>query len=253
MTKRKNVLVTGANKGIGLETARRLAALGFKVWLGARDSRRGEAAAETLRGDGFDVERLELDVTSDESVAAAARTLAERTSSLDVLVNNAGVATGYVDALGPDGRYERPPSRETIADIKAIYDVNVFGPVRVTQAFLPLLLAAPGARIVMLSSYLGSIARAVGTGVGESQSPNVMGYGSSKTALNAITVAFARELAPRGIMVNAAAPGYTATDLNGHKGHRTVQQAAEIVVRLATLDAGGPTGGYFDENGSLPW
>ncbi|WFP78409.1 SDR family oxidoreductase [Mesorhizobium sp. WSM4906] len=253
MTKRKNALVTGANKGIGLETARRLAALGFKVWLGARDSKRGEAAAEALRSEGFDVEPLELDVTSDESVAAAVRTFAARTSSLDVLVNNAGVATGYVDALGPDGRYERPPSQEPLADMKAIYDVNVFGPIRVTQAFLPLLLAAPAARIVMLSSYLGSIARAVGAGVGESQSPNVMGYGSSKTALNAITVAFARELAPSGIMVNAAAPGYTATDLNGHKGHRTVQQAAEIVVRLATLDAGGPTGGYFDESGPLPW
>ncbi|MDX8511879.1 SDR family oxidoreductase [Mesorhizobium captivum] len=249
MTTRKNALVTGANKGIGLETARRLAALGFKVWLGARDAERGQAAAEALRGEGFDVEWLELDVTSDESVAAAAKTVAAQTAGLDVLVNNAGVAPGYVDALGPDGRYERPPSREDVANMKATYDVNVFGPVRVTQAFLPLLLASPAARIVMLSSYLGSIARAAG----ESQSPNVMGYGSSKTALNAITVAFARELSPRGIMVNAAAPGYTATDLNGHKGHRTVQQAAEIVMRLATLDAGGPTGGYFDENGPLPW
>ncbi|RWB23429.1 MAG: SDR family oxidoreductase [Mesorhizobium sp.] len=253
MTTRKSALVTGANKGIGLETARRLGALGFKVWLGARDAKRGQAAAEALRGEGFDVERLELDVTSDESVAAAAKTVAAQAPGLDVLVNNAGVAPGYVDALGPDGRYERPPSWEGVADMKATYDVNVFGPVRVTQAFLPLLLASPAARIVMLSSYLGSIARAVGAGLGESQSPNVMGYGSSKTALNAITVAFARELAPRGIMVNAAAPGYTATDLNGHKGHRTVQQAAEIVMRLATLDAGGPTGGYFDENGPLPW
>ncbi|TIT71876.1 MAG: SDR family NAD(P)-dependent oxidoreductase, partial [Mesorhizobium sp.] len=111
-------------------------------------------------------------------------------------------------------------SQEDIADIKATYDVNVFGPVRVTQAFLPLLLASSGARVVMVSSNLGSLARAAGN----SQSPNVMGYGSSKTALNAITVAFARELAPMGITVNAAAPGYTATDLNGHKGHRTVQQ-----------------------------
>ncbi|RWM30708.1 SDR family oxidoreductase [Mesorhizobium sp.] len=249
MTTRKNALVTGANKGIGLETARRLAAIGFKVWLGARDSKRGTAAAEALRGEGFDAEWLELDVTSDESVAAASKTVAARTPSLDVLVNNAGIAPGYVGALGPDGRYERPPSREDVVDMKATYDVNVFGPVRVTQAFLPLLLASSGARVVMLSSYLGSIARAAG----ESQSPIVMGYGSSKTALNAVTVAFARELAPSGIMVNAAAPGYTATDLNGHKGHRTVQQATEIIVRLATLDAGGPTGGYFDENGPLPW
>ncbi|TGP23762.1 MULTISPECIES: SDR family NAD(P)-dependent oxidoreductase [unclassified Mesorhizobium] len=249
MTTQRNALVTGANKGIGLETARRLAALGFKVWLGARDAERGAAAAEALRGEGFDVEWLELDVASDESVAAATKTLAARAPGLDVLVNNAGIAPGYVEALGPDGSYERPPSQEDIADIKATYDVNVFGPVRVTQAFLPLLLASSGARVVMVSSNLGSLARAAGN----SQSPNVMGYGSSKTALNAITVAFARELAPMGITVNAAAPGYTATDLNGHKGHRTVQQAAEIVVRLATLDAGGPTGGYFDENGPLPW
>ncbi|AZO73971.1 MAG: SDR family NAD(P)-dependent oxidoreductase [Mesorhizobium sp.] len=249
MTTQRNALVTGANKGIGLETARRLAALGFKVWLGARDAERGAAAAEALRGEGFDVEWLELDVASDESVAAATKALAARAPGLDVLVNNAGIAPGYVEALGPDGSYERPPSQEDIADIKATYDVNVFGPVRVTQAFLPLLLASSGARVVMVSSNLGSLARAAGN----SQSPNVMGYGSSKTALNAITVAFARELAPMGITVNAAAPGYTATDLNGHKGHRTVQQAADIVVRLATLDAGGPTGGYFDENGPLPW
>ena len=249
MTTQKNALVTGANKGIGLEAARRLAVIGFKVWLGARDAQRGETAAQALRDEGLDVEWLELDVAGDDSVAAAAKTLAARAPGLDVLINNAGIAPGYVDALGPDGRYERPPSRENVADMKATYDVNVFGPVRVTQAFLPLLLASPAARIVMVSSYLGSMARAAGN----SQSPNVMGYGSSKTALNAVTVAFARELAPRGILVNAAAPGYTATDLNAHRGGRTVQQAAGIVVRLATLDTGGPTGGYFDENGPLPW
>ncbi|TPM06101.1 MULTISPECIES: SDR family oxidoreductase [unclassified Mesorhizobium] len=252
MTTSKRALVTGANKGIGLETARRLAATGFKVWLGARDAERGAEAAQALRNEGLDVEWLELDVVDDESAAVAARTVAARATSLDVLVNNAGIAPGYVDALGPDERYELPPSRENIADIKATYDVNVFGPIRVTQAFLPLLLASPAGRIVMVSSYIGSIARAQDA-TGENQSPNIMGYGSSKTALNAITVAFARELAPRGIKVNAAAPGYTATDLNGHRGGRTVQQAAEIIVRLATLDADGPTAGYFDENGPLRW
>ncbi|MBW8908907.1 MAG: SDR family oxidoreductase [Mesorhizobium sp.] len=249
MTTQKNALVTGANKGIGLETARRLATMGYKVWLGARDAKRGEAAAQALRNDGLDVEWLEVDVASDNSVAAAAKALAARTSSLDVLVNNAGIAPGYVDALGADGRYERPPSREDVADMRATYDVNVFGPVRVTQALLPLLMAAPAARIVMVSSHLGSMARAAGN----SQSPNVMGYGSSKTALNAITVAFARELSQHGIMVNAAAPGYTATDLNAHKGGRTVQQAAGVIVHLATLEACSPTGGYFDENGPLAW
>ncbi|WP_027165166.1 SDR family oxidoreductase [Mesorhizobium sp. WSM3224] len=249
MATQKNALVTGANKGIGLETARRLAAMGYKVWLGARDPERGETAAQALRDEGLDVEWLALDVASDDSAAGAAKAVAARVPGLDVLVNNAGIAPGYVDALGPDGRYERPPSREDVADMKATFDVNLFGPVRVTQAFLPLLLASSAARIVMVSSYLGSLARAAGN----SQSPNVMGYGSSKTALNAIMLAFARELAPRGVMVNAAAPGYTATDLNAHRGGRTVQQAAEVIVRLATLEPGGPTGGYFDENGQLPW
>lgn len=190
MTTRKNALVTGANKGIGFETARRLAALDYKVWLGARDAERGETAAQALRGEGLDVEWLALDVASDDGVAAAAKAVAAQTPSLDVLVNNAGIAPGYVDALGADGRYERPPSREDVADMKATYDVNVFGPVRVTQAFLPLLAASPASRIVMVSSYLGSLARASGN----SQSPNVMGYGSSKTALNAVTLAFAGNL-----------------------------------------------------------
>jgi NAD(P)-dependent dehydrogenase (short-subunit alcohol dehydrogenase family) len=128
----------------------------------------------------------------------------------------------------------------------------VFGPIRVTQAFLPLLLAAPAARIVMVSSSTGSIGRALDSGT-PNHAVNLLGYGSSKTALNAITVAFARELGPSGIKINAAAPGYTATDLNGFKGHRTVQQAAEIVIHLATLDADGPNAGYFNDDGPLPW
>jgi NAD(P)-dependent dehydrogenase (short-subunit alcohol dehydrogenase family) len=252
MTTSKSAVVTGANKGIGHEVARRLAAAGFKVWLGARDAGRGAAAAQALRAEGLDVDWLPIDVTKDESVAAAAKAVAAVGPCLDALVNNAGVAVRYLESLGPDGRYDLPPSRERIADIQAIYDVNVFGPIRVTQAFLPLLLAAPAARIVMVSSYLGSIGRALDP-ASAAYSLNIMGYGSSKTALNAITVAFAKELAPQGVKVNAAAPGYTATDLNGHRGRRTAPQAAEIVVRLATLAADGPTAGYFDDDGALPW
>jgi NAD(P)-dependent dehydrogenase (short-subunit alcohol dehydrogenase family) len=244
--------VTGANKGIGLEVARRLAAAGYKVWLGARDAQRGTAAADALRGEGLDVDWLEIDVTSDDSVAVAARTVAARAPCLDVLVNNAGIAPGYVESFGPDGRYERPPSEEHVADIQATYGVNVIGPIRVTQAFLPLLAAAPAARIVMVSSSTGSIGRALDPTTANA-AVNLLGYGSSKTALNAVTVAFARELAPQGIKVNAAAPGYTATDLNGFKGHRTVQQAAEIIIHLATLGADGPTAGYFNDDGPLPW
>jgi NAD(P)-dependent dehydrogenase (short-subunit alcohol dehydrogenase family) len=238
----KSALVTGANKGIGREVARRLAIAGFRVWLGARDPERGVAAAEALTAEGLDVRWLEIDVTQDESVGAAVKAVGAAGSSLDVLVNNAGIAI----------RYDLPPSQQHIVDIQATYDVNVFGPIRVTQVFLPLLLAAPAARIVMVSSYSGSIGRALDP-TSQSYPVNMLGYGSSKTALNAITVAFAKELAPQGVKVNAAAPGYTATDLNGHRGRRTVQQAAEIIMRLATLDADGPTAGYFDEDGPLPW
>lgn len=242
MTTSRTALVTGANKGIGREVARRLAVSGFKVWLGARDAERGAAAAQALRAEGLDVDWLAIDVTREESAARAAETVRAAGTCLDVLVNNAGIAI----------RYDLPPSQQHVADISDTYDVNVFGPVRVTQAFLPLLLAAPAACVVMVSSYAASLGRALDPD-SASYSLNMMGYGSSKTALNAITVAFAKELAPQGIKVNAAAPGYTATDLNNHKGHRTVQQAAEIILRLATLDADGPTAGYFDENGPLPW
>lgn len=242
MTATKSALVTGANKGIGREVARRLATAGYKVWLGARDAERGVRAEKELQAEGLAVQWLELDVASDASVAAAVSTVGRQSSCLDVLVNNAGVAVNY----------ERPPSEQTLPDIKATYEVNVFGPIRVTQAFLPLLLAAPAARIVMVSSHSGSIARALDPAT-PGYAVNMVGYASSKAALNAITVCFAKELASRAVRVNAAAPGYTATDLNGHKGFRTVQQAAEVIVRLATLGADGPTGGYFDDNGPVPW
>jgi NAD(P)-dependent dehydrogenase (short-subunit alcohol dehydrogenase family) len=242
MTAPKTALVTGANKGIGYEVARRLASDGFKVWIGARDADRGAHAAKTLAAEGLDVRWLELDVTSDASVATAAKTIESAVSCLDVLVNNAGIAI----------RYDLPPSEQQIADIQATYEVNVFGPIRVTQAFLPLILAAPAARIVMVSSYAASLRRAM-DGASPSYSLNMMSYGSSKSALNAITVAFAKELLSKGIKVNSAAPGYTATDLNAHKGTRTVRQAAGIILRLATLGVDGPTGGYFDDDGPVPW
>jgi len=238
----KSAVVTGANKGIGREVARRLATDGFKVWLGARDAVRGTRAAQELQAEGLDVRWLEIDVTRDESVAAAVRTVGNESARLDVLVNNAGVAINY----------DLPPSEQAVADIKATYEVNVFGPIRVTQAFLPLLLAAVAPRIVMVSSYSGSIGRTLDPAT-PSYSVNMLGYGSSKAALNAITVSFAKELATQGVRVNAAAPGYTATDLNRHKGRRTVQQAAGIIVRLAELDADGPTAGFFDDDGRVPW
>jgi NAD(P)-dependent dehydrogenase (short-subunit alcohol dehydrogenase family) len=130
MTTSKSALVTGANKGIGREIARRLATIGFKVWLGARDAERGTAAAEALAAEGLDVHWLGIDVTNDESVAAAANAVGAEAPCLDVLVNNAGIAAKYLESLTPDGRYDLSPSQERVADIQATYDVNVFGPIR---------------------------------------------------------------------------------------------------------------------------
>jgi NAD(P)-dependent dehydrogenase (short-subunit alcohol dehydrogenase family) len=237
----KTALVTGANKSIGYETARRLGEAGYRIWLGSRDRGRGEAAAAEIRQKGLDVRMLEIDVASDASVEAAALRVFEEDGRLDALVNNAGILGSML-----------APSEEPIAIIKDIYEVNVFGPIRTTQAFLPLLKAAPRANVVMVSSGLGSLGGLTDP-ASEFYAINILGYNSSKTALNAATVAFSKEFAAAGIKVNSADPGYTATDFNGHSGYRTVGQAAEIIVRLATLDENGPTGGYFYDEGPLPW
>ena len=234
-------LVTGANKGIGLEIARGLGRLGYRVWVGSRDPGRGEAAVAELRREGLDVHALQIDVADDASVTAAALALAKETDRLDALVNNAGISAGW-----------GPPSEDTVESVRALYEVNVFGAIRATHAFLPLLKASKAPRIVMISSSLGSLAWA-----SDFQAPmaqvNLLGYNSSKSALNAVTVAFAKELDPLGFKVNAGCPGYTATDLNQHQGHRTPREGAAIGVRLATLPDDGPTGGFFDDAGVVAW
>lgn len=247
MSNRKTALITGANKGIGREIARQLGLKGYSVWLGCRDSARGEAAASELRKEGIDAHAVRLDVTSDASVNEAATVFAKASDALDVLVNNAGVSTGGY----------APPSGVKMDDMRALYDVNVFGPVRVTQAFLPLLRKSGQGRIVMMSSSLGSIAQQLDLS-SMTYGVNLLAYNSSKSALNMITVGFAKELAADGIKVNAANPGYVATDLNNHQGYRTVEQGAEIAVRLATLGPMGPTAGFFhdghgDELGRHAW
>lgn len=233
MTK-STALITGANKGIGLEIARQLGARNFAVWLGCRDQSRGEAAAAGLRKQGIEASCLVLDVTDAGGIRSAAELLQGQISALDVLVNNAGVNFG------------RPPptSQESVDEMRAIFDVNVFGAVRVTQAFIPLLRKSTAARVVMISSGLGSIASTLDM-TSENWNVGSAGYCASKTALNMFTVKFAKELAGEGIKVNAADPGLTATDLNGHMGGRTPADAAAIAVRLATLDRFGPTGGFF--------
>ena len=241
MAERSTALVTGANKGIGLEIARGLGRLGYRVWLGSRDPGRGAVAVAELTAEGLDARALRIDVADDASVAAAADILAREASGLDVLVNNAGVSTG-----------RRSPSDDTIANVRAIYDVNVFGAIRATHGFLPFLRASRSPRIAMISSSLGSLAWA-----SDFDAPmahmNLLGYNSSKSALNAVTVAFAKELGPLGFKVNAACPGYTATDLNGRQGHRTAEQGAAIGIHLATLPADGPNGGFFNDDGVVAW
>ena len=236
MSTRKTALITGANKGLGREIARQLGHKGYVVWLGCRDAERGEKAAAELRKEGLEVHVLALDVTDDASVKAAAIIFGKANDSLDVLVNNAGVATGGYAA----------PSAASLDDMRAVYEVNVFGPVRVTQAFLPFLRQAGQGRIVMMSSSLGSIGEQLDMTSG-TYGVNLLGYNSSKSALNMITVAFAKELAAHGIKVNAANPGYVATDLNDNQGYRTVEQGAAIAVHLATLGPMGPTAGFFND------
>lgn len=238
----RSVLITGANRSIGLESARQLAGLGYRVWLGSRDGARGEAVAGKLAAEGYDVRAIVLDVTSDDSVRAAADVVGRHDGKLDVLINNAGISGGM----------EGVPSTQPVGEVREVYETNVFGPIRVTQAFLPLLKAAGHASVVMVSSGLGSLGW-----LSDPSNPhyrvNIMGYNSSKTALNAVTVAFAKEFAAFGIKVNAADPGYTATDFNNHTGYRTVEQAAAGIIWLAELNAAGPTGGFFFEQTRVPW
>ncbi|MGW0840088.1 SDR family NAD(P)-dependent oxidoreductase [Streptomyces sp. NPDC002787] len=231
-------LITGANKGLGLQTARRLTRAGHTVYLGARDARRGAWAARAVGA-----RPLLLDVADDDSVATAAEQVREHTGHLDVLVNNAGVA----------GRM-RTADEVTAADMLAVYDTNVFGAVRVTQAFLPLLHRSASPVVVNVSSGLGSLAVAADPAAHASLVPlwiSSLPYNSSKAALNMVTVLYARAL-PR-MRINAVDPGHTATDLNGHTGAQSVEQGADIIVRMASIGPDGPTGGYYTADGPMPW
>jgi NAD(P)-dependent dehydrogenase (short-subunit alcohol dehydrogenase family) len=234
-------VVTGANKGIGLEIARQLAREEVTVFIGARDEARGRAAAEELRAEGLDARPLRLDVTDDASATAAASEIERQAGRLDILVNNAGIA---ID--------DAPPSRVSIDVLKRTYETNVFGVVRTTQAFLPLLRKSAAGRIVNLSSGLGSLAQNSDPSW-DYAAVKLLAYNSSKTAVNMVTVQFAHELRNTPIKVNAADPGYVATDMNRNQGIRTVEQGAATPVRLALLPPDGPTGGYFNDDGALPW
>jgi NAD(P)-dependent dehydrogenase (short-subunit alcohol dehydrogenase family) len=231
-------LITGANKGLGFETARRLIAAGHTVYVGSRDAERGRQAAAELGA-----RLVQLDVTDDASVAAAAKAV-EADGGLDVLVNNAGI-----EARKPDGGVH--DAAEVTGDMmREVFETNVFGLVRVTHAFLPLLRRSAAPVIVNVSSGLGSMARMTTPGSPQSAYPGVA-YPASKAAVNMITLRYAKQF-PQ-IRINAVEPGFTATDLNMFQGRQTVEQGAEIIVRMAQVGPDGPTGGYFDVTGPIAW
>lgn len=233
-------LITGANKGLGYETARRLIAAGYTVYLGSRDEARGRRAAAQL-GDG--ARAVQIDVTDDASVSAAVKTI-EADGGLDVLVNNAGI-----EARGPNN--EVVGAAGVTADMmREVFETNVFGTVRVTHAFLPLLQRSASPVVVNVSSGLASITLVADPDHPAARYPGVA-YPASKTAVNMITVQYAKALP--AMRINAVEPGFTKTDLNGNTGIQTVEEGAEIVVRMAQVGPDGPSGGYFDLTGPLPW
>jgi NAD(P)-dependent dehydrogenase (short-subunit alcohol dehydrogenase family) len=226
-------LITGANKGLGRETARRLLAAGHDVWIAARDHDRGRVAADEL-GARF----VQLDVADDASVARAAQTV-EAETGLDVLVNNAGITGGRI-----------PVEETTAAHLREVYETNVFGIVRVFGAFADLLARSENPVVVNVSSGMGSLAITTDPERLESRIVG-LAYPSSKTAVNMLTSQYAKAY-PR-MRINAVDPGYTATDLNGHSGVQSVQEGTDAIVRMATIDADGPTGTFVDRHGAVPW
>lgn len=230
----KIVLITGGNKGLGYEAARRLIADGHKIYIGARDHERGKKAAQEL-GAKF----IQLDVTDDRSVEAAAQELANLEGHLDVLINNAGISGGMAN-----------PDEMTLEIIKHTYETNVFGIVRVTRAFTGLLKKSSSPVIVNVSSGLGSF----GTVLDQSKIESKVlaaHYNSSKAAVNMLTLQYSKAFPE--FRINAVDPGYTATDLNHHSGPQTVKEGTDAIVKMATIGNDGPTGTFSDRHGAKPW
>lgn len=242
MTTKKVALVTGANKGIGLEIARQLAQAEIKVLLGARDSVRGQQAAAGLVSDGLDVEAVAINLNDEKTIAATVETIASRYGRLDILVNNAGI----VDA--EDG----PPSVGSVTAARRLMETNFIGTLAVTQAMLPLLRQSQAGRIVNLATTLGSLSIN-----GDPTSPyyeaRLIGYNASKAALNMLTVQLAAELKNTQIAVNSVAPGYVKTDLTGGNGFMTAEEGARLPVEYALLGDGAVSGRFVEPAGNVPW
>ena len=244
----KKVLITGANKSIGFEAARQLLQHGYYVYLGSRDLEKGQQAVAQLHAEGLtQVEPLQIDVTDSASIAAARQALGEKTSVLDVLINNAGISGGM----------PQPALGTSVSIIKEVFETNVFGVIEVTQAFIDLLRQSPEPRIVNVTSGLGSLTLH-NDPTWKYYPVKGAAYMPSKTALNAYTVMLAYELRDTPFKVNAVDPGYTATDFNHHSGPGSVSDAAARLVKAALLGPDGPTSQFFSddnapETGISPW
>ena len=249
MQNKRVALVTGANKGIGLQVAKDLVAQGFTVLVGSRNLENGQQAAKSI---GADAHGLQLDVTDQSSIAAAAERIRTEFGRLDVLVNNAGVSHAgrpgrtFEDIMRTNSLTEAP-----LEDVRVVWETNVFGVIAVTQAMLPLLREAPAGRIVLTGSTGGSIAW--NSTPGNPHHTMYGNYSTSKTAAHAVAVAFAFALESTNIKVNIACPGHTATALNNFNGARTVEEGAHHIVEMALIGPDGPTGTFSDDNGPVAW
>ncbi|SEW27831.1 SDR family NAD(P)-dependent oxidoreductase [Chitinophaga arvensicola] len=239
----RTVLITGANKGVGLETARQLAQLGNFVYLGSRDIVNGQQAADQLKAAGIaNVAAIQIDVTDIDSIRKAKAELDSQIDSLDLLINNAGISGGQPQQL----------STCNMETIRSLFETNYFGAVQTTQVMLALLRKSAAAAIINISSEVGSLSM----NMSADRRPNwseFSAYGSTKTALNAFTVMLANELREENIVVNSVTPGYTATDLNQFKGFKSVEEGVKPIVALALLTDRAITGKFFKDGGEIPW
>jgi NAD(P)-dependent dehydrogenase (short-subunit alcohol dehydrogenase family) len=238
-------LVTGANKGIGFETARQLAQQGVHVLLGARNEEKGQAAVKSLQDQQLSADFLLLDVTKEESVKFAAQTVTKQHGKLDILINNAGISPEYTQGIFA---WEQL----SLDLLMQIYQTNVFGAFLTIREFLPLLRKASAGRIVNVSSSVGSL-----TEQSNPESPyyaiNILGYSSSKTALNGLTVQLAKQLLDTPIKVNSVCPGWVQTDMGSDAAPRTITEGVRIILQLATLVEDVPNGAFLNEDGIIPW
>jgi len=239
----KAAFITGANKGIGFETARQLAKKGYFVYLGSRDKSKGLEAIDKLKSEGLNnVDCIELDLTDSESIISAKQELEFKLEKLDVLINNAGIR----------GDVPQPATKVSIDQLRLVFETNFFGMVQVTQAFIDLLKKSDQPRIVNVTSDLASLTNHSNP-TWKFYPFKSAAYSPSKTALNAYTVMLAYELKDENFKVNCVNPGHTATDFNNHRGERLVEQGASVIVKYATLDENGVTGKFFSEEGETGW